>query len=60
MLSTIHNILYVGSLDPSSNSYMRFKTLQSMGYNVHGINVDPHIFGTIWMRFHFHLCLALE
>jgi len=58
MLPSIHKILYIGSLDPSSNSYMRFRTLQNMGYNVHGLDVDPHIFGTIWMRFHFHLCFG--
>ncbi len=58
MLSSINSILYIGSLDPSSNSYMRFKTLQNKGYNVHGLDVDPHIFGTIWMRFHFHLCFG--
>lgn len=58
MLPSINNILYIGSLDPSSNSYMRFRTLQNMGYNVHGVDVDPHIFGAIWIRFHFYLCFG--
>ncbi len=58
MLSSTQNILYIGSLDLSSNSYMRFKTLENMGFKVHGIDVDPYIFGSIWMRFHFHLCFG--
>jgi len=58
MFPSVHSILYIGSLDPSSNSFMRFKTLQRMGFNVHGLDVDPYIFGTIWVRFHYHLCFG--
>ena len=48
-------ILYIGSLERQSNSCKRFMTLKKMGYEVEGIDIDPYIFGTIWMRFHFHL-----
>jgi glycosyltransferase involved in cell wall biosynthesis len=51
-------ILYIGSLEKESNSRKRFITLQQMGYKVEGIDVDPFIFGTIWMRFHFHLYIG--
>lgn len=51
-------ILYIGSLETSGNSYKRFETLKSMGFQVEGINVDTYIFGTIWMRFHFHLYMG--
>jgi glycosyltransferase involved in cell wall biosynthesis len=52
------NILYIGSLEKSSNSFKRFETLKAMGNNVEGINVDSYIFGTKWMRFHFHLYIG--
>ncbi len=35
---------------------MRFKTLNNMGFNVVGIDIDQYVFGSVWMRFHFHLC----
>lgn len=48
-------ILYIGSLDDSGNSFKRFNTLRKMGYQLEGIDVDNYIFGSVWMRLHFHL-----
>ena len=55
---TTIKILYLGSLHQDGNSSKRFETLKSFGYDVQGINVDDYIFGTIWMRFHFHLYIG--
>ena len=48
-------ILYIGSLDETSNSYRRFKSLQALGHDVMGINIEPFIYGNMFTRFHHHL-----
>ena len=49
------SILYIGSLHPRSNSFRRFKTLRTMGYEIMGIDVDPYIYGGSFTKFHHHL-----
>ena len=58
ILNNINTILYIGSLDELSNSFMRFKTLKRMGYHVVGVDVDKFIYGSIWKSFHYHLTLG--
>ena len=48
------SILYIGSLNPQSNSYRRFQTLGLMGYETIGIDVDPFIYKGNFARFHHH------
>ena len=48
-------IIYIGSLNPHSNSYRRFKTLESVGHQVTGIDIDKYIYGSIFEKFHHHL-----
>ncbi len=55
ILNNINTILYIGSLDELSNSFMRFKTLKRMGYHVVGVDVDKFIYDSIWKSFHYHL-----
>jgi spore maturation protein CgeB len=47
-------ILYVGSLNPNSNSNRRFKTLELLGHKARGINIDKLIYGNIFSRIHYH------
>ena len=47
-------ILYVGSMNPNSNSNRRFKTLELLGHEARGINIDPLIYGNIFSRLHYH------
>ncbi len=48
-------ILYVGSLDQGCNSYMRYKALKKLGGTTKGIDIEPYIFDTIFLKFHYHL-----
>ena len=48
-------ILYVGSLNPNSNSFRRFKTLSLLGHEAKGINIDKLIYGSVFRRVHYHL-----
>jgi len=58
MREKLKKILYVGSLEKDGNSKKRFHTLQKMGYQVEGIDIDPYIFRPFWLRFHYHLYLG--
>lgn len=49
------SILYIGSLNPSSNSFRRYKTLENMGYSMIGINTDEYIYKGSFIKFHHHL-----
>jgi spore maturation protein CgeB len=55
ILNNLNTILYIGSLDEQSNSFMRFKTLKRMGYHVVGVDIDKFIYGSVWKSFHYHL-----
>jgi len=46
-------IVYVGSMDPQSNSYRRFMTLRSMGYDMTGVDIDSHIFKSFFSSIHY-------
>ena len=48
-------ILYIGGLNPQSNSFGRFKALGSLGHNLQGINVDNYIYKGPFIKFHHHL-----
>ena len=48
-------ILYIGSLNPQSNSFARFKALESMGYKMTGINMEDYIYKGPFIKFHHHL-----
>ena len=49
------NIVYVGSMDPASNSFGRFRTLQKMGHRVTGIDIDKHVFKSPFSSVHYRL-----
>ncbi|MEO7047790.1 MAG: glycosyltransferase, partial [Ferruginibacter sp.] len=49
------SILYIGSLNPQSNSFGRFKSLDLMGYEMRGINADDFIYKGAFIKFHHHL-----
>lgn len=53
-------ILYVGSLQPNSNSFARFKTLKEMGHTIQGLDTEPILFNgnPIWSRTHHFLNLG--
>ncbi|MEO6669110.1 MAG: glycosyltransferase [Ferruginibacter sp.] len=48
-------IVYIGSLDETSNSYRRFKSLEKLGHELTGIDIDPFVYRGIFTRFHHHL-----
>jgi hypothetical protein len=48
-------ILYIGSLNPNSNSLRRFNTLRSLGHDVSGIDIEPFIYKGPFVKFHHHL-----
>ena len=48
------SILYVGSLSPECNSFMRYKTLGTLGVSLAGIDTDPFIFKSIFSKIHYH------
>lgn len=51
----VFHIVYVGSLDPQSNSFRRFKTLQQLGHRVVGLDIDPIIMHTPFSSIHYRL-----
>lgn len=50
-----YSIVYVGSLNQNSNSYRRFRTLGELGHRVVGINIDTHIYNSIFSTLHYRL-----
>jgi hypothetical protein len=51
----INNILYIGSLNPNSNSFRRFETYKQLVEKVDGIDIDPFIYKSITKKFDHHL-----
>jgi len=51
----LFHIVYIGSLDPQSNSYRRYKTLQKLGHKVIGVDIDPLIMHTPFSSIHYRL-----
>lgn len=49
----LSRIVYVGSMDPQSNSYRRFATLRSMGYDMIGVDIDKPIYASISSSVHY-------
>ncbi len=48
-------IVYVGSLDNTSNSYRRFKTLSELGHTMHGVDIEGPIYQSVFSKFHYRL-----
>lgn len=48
-------ILYIGSLNPKSNSFRRYKTLQEMGIMMEAVDIDADIYGNIFSSLHHRL-----
>lgn len=48
------SILYIGSLDEYSNSFRRYRTLQEMGYDVEGVDIDMYVKKKPFARIHYH------
>ena len=49
------DILYTGSLDPFSNSFRRYRTLEMLGHQTIGIDTDHFILGSLFTKIHYHL-----
>lgn len=57
-MSLKKKILYIGSLAEHSNSNRRFKSLQSLGNEVKGIDIDKFLFQGPFVKFHYHFNLG--
>jgi spore maturation protein CgeB len=51
----INSILYIGSLNPFSNSFRRFETYKQLVEKVDGIDIDSFIYSSITKKFDHHL-----
>lgn len=52
------NIVYVGSMDAQSNSFGRFRTLAGMGHQMTGVDIDKHIFHSLFSSVHYRFNLG--
>ena len=52
-----HNtkILYVGSLNPQSNSFRRYRTLQELGIKMEAVDIDADVYGNFFSSLHHRL-----
>ena len=48
-------ILYIGSTDPQSNSFRRYRSLQELGLEVHAVNIDEFIYHSSFSSLHHRL-----
>jgi spore maturation protein CgeB len=48
-------ILYIGSLNPQSNSFRRYRTLQELGIQMDAVDIDADIYGNVFSSLHHRL-----